>query len=480
MAFNGAGVYIPLVAPTFPAVAQTKILASHYNSQIQDIANALSACMTRGGLAPATANFPMGTNRHTGVGNGVARTDYTAMGQSQDGVLNWAASGGTADVLTATYAPALTALINGQLCFVRAALANATATPSFSPNGLTARTIVNRGGQALVAGAISGGGHELALRYDLANTRWELLNPSVAVLTGLRNRIINGACSIAQRGSLAASIGVTGYGGPDRFQAVNVGAGGQFTQSAATLTFGGLVKNSVRQTVDTGTTAFTLTNRWQGLQQLIEGFNSHDLRSRPAVLSFIFNTNLGGTYSVAIRDGANAQSYITGFTVSANVPTRVILVIPTIPLAASVPNSSSLGLTISIGAQNQGSHQTGTVGVWQAGNFLTVTSVAAWAATAGNFIELTELQLEEGSAGTVFEPRSYGQELDLCQRYYQQHGLQVPATATPASHRIDMRALPTVAGGGAGFASTNTTLGNLIYSQTTTAYQSAITLAAEL
>ena len=84
--------------------------------------------------------------------------------------------GGTADAITATYSPALTALVDGQLCFVRATLANATTTPTFNPSGLGAGTIVKGGGTALVPGDIRADGHELVLRYNLANTRWELLN----------------------------------------------------------------------------------------------------------------------------------------------------------------------------------------------------------------------------------------------------------------------------------------------------------------
>jgi hypothetical protein len=122
--------------------------------------------------------MPMGGFRHTGVANGSARSDYAALGQVQDGKVQWAAAGGTADALTATYSPAVTAIVDGQLACVRAGAANATTTPTLAVNGLTARTIVKNGGDALVAGDIAGAGHEMILRYDLTNTRWELLNPS--------------------------------------------------------------------------------------------------------------------------------------------------------------------------------------------------------------------------------------------------------------------------------------------------------------
>lgn len=151
---------------------------------MDDIATALTGSIAKDGQTTPTANLPMGTYRHTGVGNGSARTDYAALGQVQDGKINWVDGGGTADAITATYSPAITALVDGQLCFVRATAANATTTPTFAPNGLTARTIVKKGGSALVAGDIVGDGHELQLRYDLTNTRWELLNPGAYAASG--------------------------------------------------------------------------------------------------------------------------------------------------------------------------------------------------------------------------------------------------------------------------------------------------------
>lgn len=89
-----------------------------------------------------------------------------------------AAATGTADAITATFSPAPTALVDRMVLFVTAASANATSTPTFSPNGLTAHTITKLGGSALAAGDILGSGHVLLLQYNLAGTRWELLNPS--------------------------------------------------------------------------------------------------------------------------------------------------------------------------------------------------------------------------------------------------------------------------------------------------------------
>jgi hypothetical protein len=112
----------------------------------------------------------------TADGTNVFQTDSTI----QSGSTTWTASGGTVDAITATYAPAITAalLIDGLILGFRATGANATSTPTFAPNGLTAHTITKRGGGALIIGDIPAANAEVLVRYNLANTRWELLNPA--------------------------------------------------------------------------------------------------------------------------------------------------------------------------------------------------------------------------------------------------------------------------------------------------------------
>lgn len=90
----------------------------------------------------------------------------------------WAAAGGTVDIITATYLPANAALYDGMELGFRAFGANTAASPTFSPDGLAAHPMTKRGGSTLVAGDIPAALAECLVRYNLANTRWELLNPA--------------------------------------------------------------------------------------------------------------------------------------------------------------------------------------------------------------------------------------------------------------------------------------------------------------
>lgn len=98
-------------------------------------------------------------------------------GDGSNPAVEWASAGGTANAITATFSPALLSIPDGLIVGVRASGINTIAGVTFSPNGLTARTIKKYGNQALIPGDIYGSGHELLLRYHASGTRWELLNP---------------------------------------------------------------------------------------------------------------------------------------------------------------------------------------------------------------------------------------------------------------------------------------------------------------
>jgi hypothetical protein len=103
----------------------------------------------------------------------------TILGVSSGAGIPVAAAGGTVDAITADFTPDIT-LADQKIVAVVAAGANTSTTPTFAPDGLTAHTIVKNGGAALAAGDIAAAGHVIILEYNLANTRWELLNPKAA------------------------------------------------------------------------------------------------------------------------------------------------------------------------------------------------------------------------------------------------------------------------------------------------------------
>jgi microcystin-dependent protein len=98
---------------------------------------------------------------------------------------NWVAASGTHDAISAAYDPPVATLVDGMVLSFRATAANLTTAPTFNPNGLGAGSITKNGGAALAIGDIPGSLAEVELRYHLANTRWELLNPPAVPVGGI-------------------------------------------------------------------------------------------------------------------------------------------------------------------------------------------------------------------------------------------------------------------------------------------------------
>ena len=156
----------------------------------------------------ASAANPTGTIAGAAV-NGAAATFLRSDGApaiSNQIIIPRIAAGGTVDAITATVVPALT-LADQIMVAVVSAGASTSTTPTFAPNGLTARTITARGGAALVVGDIGPAGFVALLEYNLANTRWELLNP--AKLGSLTLAQLNTAVSDADVASVAGTETLT-------------------------------------------------------------------------------------------------------------------------------------------------------------------------------------------------------------------------------------------------------------------------------
>lgn len=179
--WDGSGNFIRVYSWQADKAAGINIIASRMDTDTNNITNnGFGNTLTRDGQGSATSNLPMNGFRHTGVGAPLLGDQYgTAVG-IQDNAYSFAVAGGTADAITATYAPAILVLVDGMLLSVRASAANATTTPTFAPNGLTAHTITKSGNQALTVGDIPRAGYEIQLRYVATGTHWEMLNPATA------------------------------------------------------------------------------------------------------------------------------------------------------------------------------------------------------------------------------------------------------------------------------------------------------------
>lgn len=86
---------------------------------------------------------------------------------------------GTADAIVVSCSPIPVTLTDGITFLFRAIGKNTITNPTLNADGTGAKTIVQKGGQALEPGTIPGANAVIILQYDLANDRFELVNNGV-------------------------------------------------------------------------------------------------------------------------------------------------------------------------------------------------------------------------------------------------------------------------------------------------------------
>src|ERR1700741_5413357 len=154
MPFNGSGVFQRVYNWVNDANNNIKIRADRMDTETDDIATGLSTCITKDGQTTVTANLPMSGFKHTGVGNSNARNQYAATGQIQDQSFTWCGTaGGTANALTLSPSPAITAYAAGQSFVFKAGASPSTTTGTVAISGLSTIAI-QFAGAALSGGEI--------------------------------------------------------------------------------------------------------------------------------------------------------------------------------------------------------------------------------------------------------------------------------------------------------------------------------------
>jgi hypothetical protein len=248
---------------------------------------------------------------------------------------------------------------------------------------------------------------------------------------GFKNRIINGAMAIDQRGVGTLFSNANGYT-LDRwyFMRGNVSSSPVFNVQQST-TAPAAFKNSLYVTVNTS--GAPGSGNYSALFQRVEGYNCSDLGygasgAVTTTLSFWVNCSVSGTYGVAFQNDGNSRSYIASYTInSPNTWEYKTIILPGDTTGTWLTNNAT-GLAVywDLGV---GTGQNTTAGSWQAGNYLGLTGGTKLSNTANATFYITGVQLEKGSQATAFDYRPFSTELQLCQRYYEKsfHLNTVPA-----------------------------------------------------
>lgn len=240
-------------------------------------------------------------------------------------------------------------------------------------------------------------------------------------IAGTRNRIINGDMRIDQRNAGAA---VTLAAGDayiiDRWNGQEDTDGGMTAQRSTTAPTG--FTNSLLLTTTTADSSLGATQSvW--IRQHVEGLNVDDLawgtaNAKTITLSFWVRSSLTGTFGGSATNNSVNRSYPFTFAISsANTFEYKTITIPGDTTGTWLTDTGR-GITIFWGL-GVGSTYSGTASAWAGAGYYSATGATSVIGTNGATFYITGVQLEPGSVATPFERRSFGQELALCQRYYE-------------------------------------------------------------
>jgi hypothetical protein len=267
----------------------------------------------------------------------------------------------------------------------------------------------------------------------------------------MRNRIINGAMVISQRGTSFATPADGNYT-LDRYF-INTSGGGVYSVTQSSDAPAGFT-NSFLVTVTTADASIG-TSDYYLFAQRIEGYNVADLAygsasASPVTISFWVKSSVAGTYGVAlIGFNASYRTYLSTVTInSANTwEYKSFTVVGDTASVIRTNNQFGLQVAFDLGC---GSGLQGTTGSWLASEKYGTSTSTKLISTLGATFQVTGVQLEKGSTATPFEQRLYGTELALCQRYYARTFAYSGLTGSGAElsgvvyGSVQMRSVPTL------------------------------------
>ena len=276
---------------------------------------------------------------------------------------------------------------------------------------------------------------------------------------GRRNIIINGAMQVAQRGTSSTGLGASdGYYTVDRF-------GLNFSSTDARLTMtqdsptdlSGFTK-ALKLDCTTADTSIGSAEYIQ-LHYRIEGQDLQQLKkgtsdAEKITVSFYVKGNASATYTCEIEDVDNNRYNSQEFSVTTSWTKVTLTYNADTTGVLDNDNGQSMAINFWLHVGSNFTSGTHTDNVWHTTATQRVgDNQTSFADSTDRTFFITGLQMELGSQATPFEHRSFGEELALCQRYYQKitgsSSIYVATNGSSTTSRINgmwattMRATPT-------------------------------------
>ena len=240
---------------------------------------------------------------------------------------------------------------------------------------------------------------------------------------GRRNIVINGAMNVSQRATSEAGLGASAkYSTLDRFKMHFANTAGRLTMTQTADGPNGF-KNCLKLACTTADTSIaageiaSIQTRFEGqdLQQIKKGTAD----AETITVSFYVKGNASATYTCELYDNDNSRHIGQEFSVTTSW-TRVVLTFAADTTGAlDDDNANSFQINWNLHAGSTYTGGTFSSNTWNttANQRIGDNQTSFFDSTDRTFF-ITGVQMEVGSQATPFEHRSFGEELQLCQRYY--------------------------------------------------------------
>ena len=281
-----------------------------------------------------------------------------------------------------------------------------------------------------------------------------------------KNLIINGAMLVAQRGTTSTT---SGYGSVDRFASFFGGTdedvtGAQVDVASGTTPYSLGFRKALKQTNGNQTSGagtndnVQIQTRLEAQDLASSGWN-YTSSSSFITFSFWCKSSVAQNFYGYLRtkDGTEQRYAFETGSLTADTWTKITKIIPG-NSNLQFDNNEGQGLEINISPFFGTAFTDSGVSLNAWGAYSSSTRMpdytSTWYTTNDATFELTGVQLEVGSVATDFEFRSFGEELNLCKRYFQRHNENGKFTGNTSYYRSgsietqfkfepEMRATPT-------------------------------------
>tara|TARA_B100001248_G_scaffold89382_1_gene65927 strand:- start:190 stop:1206 length:1017 start_codon:yes stop_codon:yes gene_type:complete len=185
-------------------------------------------------------------------------------------------------------------------------------------------------------------------------------------------------------------------------------------------------RNSIMMNI--GNTETPSSNQVCGFQQKIEAQDLQHLKfgtssAETTTLSFWVYSNKTGTYCIQVIHSDVSKYVLYEYTINSSNTWEKKTITISGNTSNTITDDNGVGLNVIwVLCAGSGRHVSATSSWTSSGNALATSNQVNLWDNADNYFKMTGCQLEVGSVATPFEHRKTGDELTLCQRYFQRLG----------------------------------------------------------